>query len=348
MGDLLSQEGRDVLFAQFSELPKHKRPEVGGAFDLYRAGFREADRGLWEDPEAYMVALEAALANPAKMRRLSPALTAALNSRPYFLRQVADEKQHPAVVRGLLGAAKWVVAAQAYGFLGDVTVEDVRTDERWGPYRHWFDQLTPDDVVATFNYDRGLELLHAARDPQLVAGIRVVHSPGGPAPRTAVALKLHGSVSWELAPDGEQGWQFVEKADDHCLHCEEPAIATPGRGKVATARYFDGLWQMAESAIKKASQVYFVGYRFPPSDAEARGRILGALRGANELATVAVVLGDSVADRERLTALVSMTAPNAQVEASPLRAEEFLSVWTPSYVGPPRANYHSSPSRSPG
>jgi hypothetical protein len=54
---------------------------------------------------------------------------------------------------------------------------------------------------------------------------------------------------------------------------------------------------MAEGAIKRASHIVFVGYRFPPSDANARTRLLTAIA-ASETQYVAVhtVLGPRLDD----------------------------------------------------
>lgn len=41
--------------------------------------------------------------------------------------------------------------------------------------------------------------------------------------------------------------------------------------------FFGNLWSAAEAAIRKAEAVFFIGYRFPESDATARGRVLSAL-----------------------------------------------------------------------
>ncbi len=54
-------------------------------------------------------------------------------------------------------------------------------------------------------------------------------------------------------------------------------IATPGPTKADTVRELKDVWAAAERAIREAGTVVFIGYRFPPSDAEARNRILMAI-----------------------------------------------------------------------
>jgi hypothetical protein len=83
------------------------------------------------------------------------------------------------------------------------------------------------------------------------------------------------------------------------LKCEddELAIASPGPTKQTITKQLEPLWRMAEGAIKRASHIVFVGYRFPPSDANARTRLLTAIA-ASETQYVAVhtVLGPRLDD----------------------------------------------------
>jgi hypothetical protein len=66
------------------------------------------------------------------------------------------------------------------------------------------------------------------------------------------------------------------------------------------------LWQLARSAIEKANAVVFVGFRFPPSDAIARERLLAAISKNKSRLRVHTVLGpDRDSATGRLEALLT-------------------------------------------
>jgi hypothetical protein len=238
-------------------------------------------------------------------------------------------------VRHCIFEAKRIVAAHAAAFLQEVTLDTVRTEERWGPYAAWYRQLEATDTIFTFNYDRVLEHLIEAHKGE-VAGVSMVTSPAvleKVKGRTGLAFKLHGSTDWKLIEGGAEGWKFSVGAADEFLRCNAAtiAVATPGRGKISTARNFEGAWLHAEAALAAADQIFFVGYRFPPSDAEARLRLMKAIR-ASRSGNLTVVLGEQPPDRDRVAAMLKM-ARDVGIDAPPLRAEEFLSLWTPQWVG---------------
>lgn len=61
-------------------------------------------------------------------------------------------------------------------------------------------------------------------------------------------------------------------------------------------RVLSSLWDRARSELEQAAAIVFVGYRFPPSDCEARFRILEGIRGNEEpILSIHVILGPSTA-----------------------------------------------------
>src|SRR5205823_2681786 len=89
---------------------------------------------------------------------------------------------------------------------------------------------------------------------------------------------------------------------------DELSIAAPGPSKQSlSAGAFQPYWEQAMEALRTASAIVFVGYRFPPTDAEARERLLGAIReNTQEYLAVHTVLGPSTNsdDSRRLSGLV--------------------------------------------
>ena len=56
-------------------------------------------------------------------------------------------------------------------------------------------------------------------------------------------------------------------------------IGTPGPNKRDITGYLKPVWDEAILAIHNAEAIVFVGYRFPPSDSDARDTILEAVQG---------------------------------------------------------------------
>src|SRR5262249_26780425 len=96
-------------------------------------------------------------------------------------------------------------------------------------------------------------------------------------PDRVPVLKLHGSVDWTASGDTHERVRAIEALTQPAG--KVPAIATPGRSKAPDGNPpFPLLWQKAEKALSQAQWVVFVGYRFPPTDAVAKFRLLKALR----------------------------------------------------------------------
>ena len=150
-------------------------------------------------------------------------------------------------------------------------------------------------------------------------------------------------MDWKRSKSGSACSFSVESKSDFCVHCppEEIAIATPGPTKKATATELRFLWEFAKKSIREAEAIVFVGYRFPPSDAQARGEILGAiLDNAEPHLALHTVLGPNRGfdDSVRLAALLTTTCERAgRVSRSaakifslvqhPMWSQDFFSVW---------------------
>jgi hypothetical protein len=101
--------------------------------------------------------------------------------------------------------------------------------------------------------------------------------------------------------------------------------------------------------LREADAIVFVGYRFPPTDAEARKKLLSAIEGNNKGAPrhhlkVHIVLGPKLSDDvERLHGLIEAVLLRAkrtqgspvgrggrtfEIHAHRMFAEDFFTVWS--------------------
>jgi hypothetical protein len=164
--------------------------------------------------------------------------------------------------------------------------------------------------------------------------------------------KLHGSVNWLVDPQGAIGVAPPLEILERDLL---PVIVrSPRQGR---RRSFTRTGHSLRSgrtpskANAEADTVVFVGYRFPPSDSEARGRLLSAIGGAAQPhIKVHTVLGPRTSedDSVRLQALLESTLralrssvdePRPKksnlkfhVEVHPLYTQDFLSVLYPGML----------------
>ena len=160
------------------------------------------------------------------------------------------------------------------------------------------------DRIVTFNYDRVLERLAECQRPVEIIWPTVAES----GTRTP-AYKLHGSVDWRLADGGTGHARVAPKDSKFALTCtaDEMLLATPGPTKLRTCKdALEDLWQRAEQALQLADAIVFVGYRFPPTDSNARKRLLRAIsRNESRLGlNVFTILGPNSPDEERLVELL--------------------------------------------
>ena len=303
LGKLLSPEAERDLAVRYNRAPLWgPYPEAARLLYQYgragKGGTVRTPRGdvfdredLWEDAEQYLDYLDTAAegGGPGRDRlvqilgRLNPAL---------------GYKD----VKPIAAAGRRLLAAECCAFLEGASPES----ERWRPYRRWLEHVaTGEDVMITFNYDTAVETVAEATKRQLrytTKGSRPSH--------TVKLLKLHGSVNWKLSSDGTSYKVNEQGSRREALDCEdwELAIAGPGPSKQSfSGGAFKPYWDEAIEAIRMASAVVFVGYRFPPTDAEARERLLAAIHdNEQQYLAIHIVLGPDTGtpDSKRLVGLL--------------------------------------------
>ncbi len=278
---------------------------------------------LWEDPEQFLDALESAAFRVAK-GEASAAARSLLQKLQLFMDANTFVK-----IGDVCNIARRMLAVECSFFLHEADT----TSERWDPFRRWKEVMTDNSLghhhtVITFNYDRVLERLGLgtwARLPKNAA-------EGGPA-----IFKLHGSVDWrrkgaelEVLEDEEDAAHFVVTCRDDAL-----AIAPPGPGKQGMVDdLLEPLWREALARLRTADVVFFVGYRFPQTDAMARRRILGAI---SNVRVHNIVLGPDERDPDvvRLRALLKFGSPNIDAIVRPMWSQDYLSVFPTGHLAVP-------------
>jgi hypothetical protein len=280
---------------------------------------------MWGDPEEFLEYLDMAALSPRNPLR------------DRIGKIVAEHMPRGAAgVDDLRHAGRRQMAAECCAFLQHA---DVRS-EKWRPFVDWANELGESDTIVTYNYDRVVEMLGGKIDPIInEEDLRVTRLA-----KRAPLLKLHGSVDWCI--DSGTGAVTASKQEDSAISCtaDQLAIATPGPTKSKTAATFKLVWDTARKAIQQASAVVFVGYRFPPSDAESRTFILDALAANKcENLDLHVVLGSPSFDTDRLRHLLEFACKKADrehvsrqtgsrgvysVQVHPLWGQDFLSVWS--------------------
>jgi hypothetical protein len=292
---------------------------------------------LWADPEQFLAFVDDAYGGYSSARREhlkilatrkrpdEPGLDLFSNTAAPLARIIGED---------LRRAARRALAAETSRFL----MSD-RTSELWIPYQHWASQLGQEDTIITFNYDLVIDFLGDSFSIPL--------PNEKPEPGKIPVFKVHGSVNW--VEDGSS-WRRVrefEALTDPAGAC--PAIAAPGRSKALNgAPPFPELWAQAEEKLNQSQWVIFLGYRFPPTDALAKQRLLDALRkpGGRRLRRVDTVLGPNVGsdDSHRLSTLLEssrgerrivdrsnplpLSAYGLKIVRQPLFGEDFLLVHT--------------------
>ena len=213
---------------------------------------------------------------------------------------------------------------------------DVKT-ERWAPYVSWArSQLDWTHTVITFNFDAVPEILQASEgrlsvvDPtQVDKSIKAAHDAN-----KAPVLKLHGSLTWIIGAGGKLDMPNQPETALEYLGTRDVVIGLPGpRKRGLYGGILKNLREAAVQALQVAGQVIFVGYRFPPTDADARLFLLGAIRNnrtdGHHLLSAWVVLGPDTEspDVKRLRHLLdTVLGVQFDVDVLPLLAEDFLSV----------------------
>jgi hypothetical protein len=291
---------------------------------------------LWDDPEDYLDTLDAAASGGPKKD---------------FLWHIVEKRLHtddgvngPPLAVGSLqdvaADARRLVAVQCEMFTRQADTKS----ERWQAHAKWAKRIDEHHGIITFNYDRVLEKL--GREERLPTD--------DPRVSDNHLFMLHGSVGWTY--DRERN-RVDRKREGYVADCDDAdlMIATPGPSKLNTVQGYAPLWEAAMQDLAGARAIVFVGYRFPPSDAEARERLLHAI-GGNQQPVVAfhVVLGPNTnhPDVVRLAALLKYTAKAHgrhpvqddqrygakarlyTLDVHPLYSQDFLSLWRPTITEP--------------
>ncbi|HEY2030914.1 MAG TPA: SIR2 family protein, partial [Myxococcales bacterium] len=305
LGDLLLPESLDNLRATYGE-------RFGKLFDvyattahrLYNHGIRferghvQRDDGvgqrLWYDPEEFLEIIDLAATKPDSraFRRIEPIVRS-------MLFDYGSQPEASAIAR-VAAAARRLLAAESNAFTQNIDLDA----EKYWPYKRWLrDLVTENDAIITFNYDCFLELLNIA-----VPGSKLQILPRyASSDSTFVRVfKLHGSVDWK-----DEGQCITPTSNPyHALDCidSEIAIGSPGPTKQAKMAKLEELWAGAQNAIlaPETDCIVFIGYRFPPSDANAKHWLLTALaQSQSEAFAVHIVLGPGRRDDiERLEGML--------------------------------------------
>ena len=160
------------------------------------------------------------------------------------------------------------------------------------------------DQIITFNYDLVVEKLAALSSSSALRAESIV-LPGAAIFDGLHVLHLHGCVSWR---DGET--VTTENPEKLLRGGQCPLLGTPGptKKRYATDR-FAPLWEAARAGLKTADRIVFLGYRFPPSDAQARRTILGAISdNVTKFLDIYTVVRGNAEDSARLGELLRVAA----------------------------------------
>jgi len=370
MPDLLSLAARREILDAYAD--HISRDETDLIFWLFQFGVGFPDGPLdqdhspprgerrWQDAEQFLETLDNARSDSARAASVRLVHTALKNSVP-MQSIVPMRSKYPLAFAAALPAAdalaamaRRTVAASCCTFLEGVTRESARNKERWLPYLQWLGSLREHDSILTFNYDRVVELLSptvrfgAAGSSRWGVHVRGVKDTlrerdlvdKSRAQTIPTLYKLHGSVNWKIAsgeidPPAEWTPTLLERD-------AELAIATPGDSKMQMAgEIFRNLWDESARALREADDVFIIGFRFPPSDAFPRDRLLTALsENKRDSLNVHVILGpDQNADLRRVLALLHMTVlekpqfdeldnyESRALISHSMWAEDFLGAW---------------------
>jgi hypothetical protein len=311
LADLISESELSVL--------RHRFPGTwleGIELDVAVAGLRAGlNAGMWQNPEAFMAALAS-----GDRTWIDALLKSELPSAHYEKLREPSESQGYMTPEELLVDRCWsgatrLVAAQCCDF-----AERAKSDpEGWLPYDRWAKTLSCDDVIVSFNYDNVVEsVLERNRRGLWVPNPRMPTLGLKPSDKVAL-LKLHGSVTFRDTV------LYPPEPDTVANLDRNPAyIATPGRMKRDDCLTdFDGLWELAEDAIKQCSAVCIIGYSCPPTDEMPKALLIDSLLNNPNRPIVELVLGDDNASAARLEALLKRFSV---VINTRLFAQDYLSI----------------------
>lgn len=337
--NLFTPGSKRQLTAYFPDIERLHDFAAETARNLYEFGKKQV---LWSDPEEFLDKLDAAVesenANGASSASYTFMQSLVTDSRPDV--QVAlrhgspihrwegrelTEEQYNIDANTVAAIARRLLAAECSAFLMDENCEG----ERWLPYTHWAQQLGRHhrETVITFNYDRVIEMLVEKLNCNSIHF--VTPSGGFVRPPGVNVIKLHGSVDWKRTSKIEQ-----VRDEFFALHAEDDSeivIATPGPRKRKTVRELESLWTLAETELQRAKVIFFVGYRFPPTDSESLQRLMSAFGKNENKPTAHIVLGPNVHSEaaSRLHGLLKHAAheSNPTIHRHPMYAQDFSAVY---------------------
>jgi len=278
--------------------------------------------GYWEDAEEFLSFVDDAYAGNDTIKREKLKAVVGAAYRPHWheghrglkIRDIVSNPQP--FLDALDRIARRALAAECERFLFHRSPSE---DEAWSPFVKWAKSLSATtDAVITFNYDRVLEMLDPAG-----TSLQVLLPDQTKDDKRVPVYRLHGGVSWEL----QEG--RILHSDDPLALLKSPqaqiAIAAPGSGKTHfVARHLEDLWKRAEKHLSEAETVFFVGYSFPKSDAEALRRILDVLKlkaGAPPHRDIHLVLGaETTTATRRIAALLQTCTAGRCLEVVPPEA----------------------------
>jgi hypothetical protein len=301
------------------------------------------ERGYWEHAEQFLDVVETANdedgSQPSSARQLLESLLKGVAQYPsrdimrggasWEWREIPGPVHDFESLAALSQACRRALATDVSVFLRVAQAES----ERWAPHLAWSrNQIDQNHTIITFNYDCVPEKLAQAGgklavvDPLSVQrSMRDARAAG-----FAPVFKLHGSVSWfndGARPVTDKGYETALEQ----LGQREVLISWPGPHK--RGFYEADLKDLKSEALdelRHARRVVFVGYRFPPTDADARYFLLDAIRKNDKALEVFVVLGPDTKspDALRLDRMISAARHSSISPALlPLWAEDFLSLY---------------------
>jgi hypothetical protein len=249
--------------------PRLKTELVYTLFDFHRAGAPHGRPAYWKHAEEFLSFVDGAASASSHRHEIVRRL----------LTPWADGETPQLTPEVFRDRCAQSIAAECLFTLGAKPLEL----ETWAPYLQWASFRSDNDTIITFNYDLVLETIGTVSALRAFGAQTVLI----PAPNARLngllggagvtnILKMHGSVDWVDAGGKVQRNPDVETT---LRSGQVPLIGTPGPTKsVRSNGHFAPIWDEAEDRLTAANVIVFMGYRFPPSDSEARSAILRSVR----------------------------------------------------------------------
>jgi hypothetical protein len=308
---------------------------------------------LWSDAEQFLASVE----QPDGMARpILDLLQQVLQKIARVPKSLGNQSSLPVTYElpkahfALFGHLSWwvkiLLALECDAFLLH-RARDIQS-EYWLPYLKWKEQIVEShDTVITFNYDRVLETLSGVSDGSETFNIVLPWANPALDQAKPNVFKLHGSVDWSVDgartnpaqiglkspfPVANHWLQMTNHQSGLPVHLTNssevhPLMGVPGPQKKALAeQLLKPLWDLALKELESATEVVFVGYRFPPSDSYALKSLMDALSKQPEDKSVGFVLGiDQPSQIQRLSTMLQCSGRH--VLQSPLFAQDFFTLY---------------------